>query len=314
MKPLILCAAALLAGCATRPPNAPQAPFLDAHQHLVSPAFAPIVKFPVRTGADLVRELDAAGIRKAAVLSTAYSFADERKAIPDPDEKTREENDWTSAEVAGHASRLIGFCSANPLREQALAELDRCLGLPAMAGIKVHMGNAGVTLRNPQHLARMQQLFALAQRRRAPVLVHMRARGGTDYGAQDGRLFLEKVVPFAPAVEVVVAHLGASSPGYPAQNDEVMAVFAEAAARKDPMMRNIYFDVSANITADMPAAEAAQATARMRQVGLRRILYGSDLSVPGGTVAAGWAIFRNRAALTPAEIRIIAANRPRFAR
>jgi hypothetical protein len=38
------------------------APLVDYHQHLVSPAFAPIAKLPERDGAALLRELDAAGI------------------------------------------------------------------------------------------------------------------------------------------------------------------------------------------------------------------------------------------------------------
>ncbi|HEX2122227.1 MAG TPA: amidohydrolase family protein, partial [Thermoanaerobaculia bacterium] len=161
---LLLAAVPLLAACATTPRTAPLA---DYHQHLVSAAFAPIAKMPERNGAALVRELDAAGIERAVVLSVGYSFADERKKLPDPDRLTREENDWTSAEVTKNAPRLIGFCSVNPLRAVALEELERCLGLPGMTGIKVHLGNAGVTLRDPAHLARIQQLFALAQRRRA---------------------------------------------------------------------------------------------------------------------------------------------------
>ena len=50
------------------------------------------------------------------------------RGCADPDRLTREENDWTSAEVAKNAPRLIGFCSANPLRPAALQELERCLG------------------------------------------------------------------------------------------------------------------------------------------------------------------------------------------
>src|SRR5690606_11316092 len=99
------------------------------------------------------------------------------------------------------------------LRAAALEELERCLGLPGMAGIKVHLGNAGITLRDPAHLMRIQELFALAQRRRVPVLIHMRARGGTNYGSEDAQVFLEEAVPHAPGVEIVVAHLGATSPG-----------------------------------------------------------------------------------------------------
>jgi predicted TIM-barrel fold metal-dependent hydrolase len=314
MKTSLPLAILLLAACATTPTDAPVAPRVDYHQHLVNPGFAPIVKMPERDGAALLRELDAAGIERAVVLSVGYSFADERKALPDPDKLTREQNDWTSAEVVKNAPRLIGFCSANPLRPVALEELDRCLGLPGMTGIKVHMGNAGITLRDPAHLARMQELFALAQRRRAPVLVHMRARGGTNYGAEDAQLFLDKIVTTAPGIEIVVAHLGSSGPGYSPQHDEVMAVFAAAVERKDPRMNNVYFDVSSNVTDEITPADAELVAKRFRQVGLKRVLYGSDLSAPGGSIAKGWEIFRTKLPLTAAELRQIAGNRTRFAR
>jgi predicted TIM-barrel fold metal-dependent hydrolase len=305
----------LLSACAPAPrPGQPVAPRVDYHQHLVSPAFAPIVNLPVRNAEALVRDLDAAGIGRAVVLSVGYTYADERKALSDPDGRTRAENEWTSAEVGRSVGRLIGFCGANPLRPAALDELERCLSLRGMVGIKQHLGNGGVTLRNPEHLARMLQVFALAQRRRAPVLVHMRARGGTNYGAEDARIFLERVVPAAPDVEIVVAHLGVAGPGYGAQGDEVMAVFGAAGERDDRSMRNLYFDVATNVTAETTAEEAALIARRIRQVGPRRVLYGSDLSPPGGSVRAGWEIFRTKLPLTPAEIAIIAGNRTRFAR
>jgi predicted TIM-barrel fold metal-dependent hydrolase len=314
----LLVTAALLSACSAAPravpPSSRNVPLVDYHQHLVSPAFAPIAKMPERNGAALVKELDTAGIDRAVVLSVGYSFGDERKKLGDPDRRTREENDWTSAEVTRNAPRLVGFCSANPLRPAARDELDRCLGLPGMAGIKVHLGNAGMSLRDRAHLARIRQLFELAQRRRTPVLVHMRARGGTNYGAEDARIFLDEVVPAAPGVEIVIAHLGASSPGYSSQNDEVMAVFAAAAERKDSRMANIYFDVSANVTDDMTAADAALVAQRMREIGLPRVLYGSDLSAPGGTIARGWEIFRTKVPLTPEELQQVVNNQTRFAR
>src|SRR5215211_4498486 len=109
---LALAALPLLAACTTTPAAAPvaprAAPLVDYHQHLVSPAWAPVAKLPERDGAALVRELDAAGIERAVVLSVGYSFADERKGLTDPDRLTREENDWTSAQVARNAPRLIG--------------------------------------------------------------------------------------------------------------------------------------------------------------------------------------------------------------
>jgi predicted TIM-barrel fold metal-dependent hydrolase len=288
-------------------------PRLDVHQHLVSPAFAPIVKLPARDAKALLAELDAAGIQKAVVLSVGYSYADERKNLPDPDRLTREENDWTSAQVAAAGGRLIGFCSANPLRAAALTELERCLCLPGMRGIKLHFGNAGVTLRDTSHLRRIQNVFGLAQRLRRPVLVHMRARGGANYGGEDARLFLSRVVSTAPDIEVVVAHLGYSGPGYP-PDDSVMAAFGEAAERDDPHLRNVYFDVATNVTAESSPETVALVARRIRQVGPRHVLYGSDLSPPGGSIRSGWQIFRDRVPLTPEELRTIAGNVTRFAR
>jgi predicted TIM-barrel fold metal-dependent hydrolase len=304
----------LLAACATNRSASPPAPRVDYHQHLVSPAFAPIVQRPARDGNALLAELDAAGIDKAVVLSVGYSFADERKKLEVPDRLTREENDWTSAQVAAGGGRLIGFCSANPLRPAALDELERCLALPGMKGVKLHFGNGGITLRNPEHAARLVQVFTLAERMHAPVLVHMRARGGLNFGAEDARLFLDKLVPAASSIEIVVAHFGGSGPGYPAQADDVMAVFGAAAEHKDPRMRNLYFDVATVVTAETTTEEAALVATRIRQVGSERVLYGSDLSPPGGSIRSGWEIFRDRVPLPAADFRTIAGNVTRFAR
>ena len=306
----------VLAACVSAPPAASIGsitPRVDYHQHLVSPAFAPIAKLPQRDGKALLAELDAAGVGKAVVLSVGYSFADERKKLPDPDRLTREENDWTARQLSGSGGRLIGFCSANPLRTAALAELERCLGLPGMRGIKLHFGNAGISLRDSAHALRLASVFALAERRGAPVLVHMRARGGSNYGAEDARLFLDRLVAVAPSIEIVVAHLGYSGPGYP-EADSVMAAFGEAAERGDARMRNVYFDVATNVTEETTPQNAALVARRIRQVGVRRVLYGSDLSPPGGSIASGWRIFRDRVPLTADELRTIAENVTRFAR
>jgi len=290
------------------------APRVDYHQHLVSPAFAPIAKLPERDGRALIALLDAAGVEKAVVLSVGYSFADERKKLEDPDRLTRAENDWTSGQVSASGGRLIGFCSANPLRPAALEELERCLGLPGMKGVKLHFGNAGISLRDSTHAARLVQVFTLLERLRVPVLAHMRARGGTNYGAADARLFLDKLVAAAPSIEIVVAHFGGSGPGYGAQADSVMAVFGDAAERRDPRMHNIYFDVATDVTAETTAEEGAVVARRVRQVGSAKVLYGSDLSPPGGSIRSGWEIFRDRTPLSAAELRTIAGNVTRFAR
>ena len=307
-----LCAMLLVAVAPARA-DTQAAPAVDYHQHLVSATFAPIVGYPERDGAALIAQMDAAGIERAVVLSVGYSLADERKGLPEPDVRTREENDWTAAQVAAGGGRLIGFCSANPQRDAALAELERCLALPGMAGIKLHLGNSGISLRDAEHYARIAAIFDLAQRRGAALSVHMRARGGLNYGAEDARLFLQ-LLARAPDVDVIAAHLGGAGPGYPDQADEVIAVFVEAVAAGDPRVARLFVDLATVFTAESTPGDATLIARRIRELGPQRVLYGSDLVPPGVDLATGWRLIADGLGLTPEEVRTIAERRLGFVR
>lgn len=84
------------------------ASLVDYHQHLFSPQSLSVFSAPrAITAADLVAQMDAAGINRAVVLSTAYGFSNPFKN-PGPDEYTsvRAENDWISTQVAMYPRRL----------------------------------------------------------------------------------------------------------------------------------------------------------------------------------------------------------------
>src|SRR5262245_9752969 len=128
------------------------APLADHYQHLFSPELAavmsttmPVAPAKPRTAAELIGQLDAAGIKRAVVLSTAYIFEQPSRRIDGTAEKLRLDNDWTSRQVAQFPDRLIGFCGLNPLKDYALDELARCANDPNLRrGLKLHFGNAVV--------------------------------------------------------------------------------------------------------------------------------------------------------------------------
>ena len=63
------------------------------------------------------------------------------------------------------------------------------------------------------------------------------------------------------------------------------------------------------VTIQTSAEEAAFIAARLRQIGLQRILYGSDMAIGGNpTARQSWAAFRGDAPLSEAEFRTIADN------
>ncbi len=94
----------------------------------------------------LIARLDAAGIQRALVLSTSYWFAGGEPAAANELASVRAEHDWLAQQVARYPGRLVGFCSLNPLRDYALAELSRCAGELRLTGIKLHLGDSRIDL------------------------------------------------------------------------------------------------------------------------------------------------------------------------
>lgn len=318
-----LAAALLLAAAVEVKAEAAQAaPLADHHQHVFSKETIALVgqeaglrELPAR---EVLRLLDAAGIRKAVLLSTAYMYGSPARQVEDEYARVRRENDWTAAQAAQFPDRLLAFCGIAPLKDYALDEIERCARAPGLKrGIKLHLGNSDVQLDDPAHVARLRQVFAAANARVMAIVVHLRANIGKKrpYGEKQARIFLERVLPAAPDVVVQVAHLAGAGPGFedpPAR--EVLAVLARAAGRGEPATRNLWFDVASAADRALTPQAAAEMAARIRQIGVDRVLYGTD-SAQGDNLRPreAWAAFR-RLPLTEAEFAHIARNVPPYFR
>jgi uncharacterized protein len=292
-------------------------PMTTYHQHLLSPVVAELWSSPsgphyTSINADkLIEQLDAGGIRRAVVLSVAYTFGDPRRQMTDEYALVRAENDWTAAEAKRYPLRLIAFCAFNPLRSYALEEMSRCRDELHIRGIKLHLGNSGVSLRNPEHLTRLAEVFRKASALGLAVVVHMKTRSQVtpDYGRPDAENFLDKVISQAPDIPIQIAHMGGSGPGYPSFADEVMAVFAQAIAAGDPRTRNLLFDITTVVTMQSSPKDTELLAGRIRQVGPQRVLFGADLSIGGNLPPAeSWKAFQLLMPLIDQELETIASN------
>jgi len=287
------------------------APLVDHHQHLFNPEITGTAVEPL-DGAALVAYLDAAGIRRAAVLSIAYQYGNpNRPAVENEYARVKAENDWTSRQVARFPDRLRGLCGGNPLKDYALSELERCAGDPFLrTGLKLHFGNSDVDLDNATHVEQLRRIFRAANNRRMAIVIHMRpsVTRRRPYGAKQAKTFLEQVLSEAPDVPVQLAHLtGAGSYDEPS-TDEALSVFIDAIAKHDRRVSHVYFDISGIAGFGNWKDKADQIVSRVRQIGLERILYGSDGARGGGlSPQDAW---RNVMQLpfSEAEARTIAGN------
>jgi predicted TIM-barrel fold metal-dependent hydrolase len=296
-------------------PLGAQVPLVDYHQHLFSPAAAALVMGDSNArgiaASDVIALLDSAHIRRALVLSVAYTWGKASRApVAHEYEHVKAENDWTARQVAQYPERLRAFCSFNPLKSYALEELERCSRDPQLRhGLKLHFGNSDVDLDNPANVAQVRKVFAAANGHRMPIVVHMHTSldKHRKYGADEARVFLNELLPAAPDVPVQIAHL-AGSGGYDDETDAALGVLADAITRRDARTRNVWFDAAVVVQTPLSSDGLRKIAARIRQIGVGRVLYGSDAAVSPATYPkAGWAAFR-LIPLSEAEFRVIANN------
>jgi predicted TIM-barrel fold metal-dependent hydrolase len=178
---------------------------LDVHTHIASQFLTDHFTgggTPAVGADELVAVLDEANVARAIILSAGY-FG-EGAGLPD-DTNMVPENDYVAAEVAKYPDRLIGFCGINPRFNGAVAEVDRCLSLPGMVGIKLHLEGSAVNLTRPEDAAGLSAVFDRIAERDVPVLIHVSDELG---GTPDNQRWaaLAEILGVHPKVRVAHAH------------------------------------------------------------------------------------------------------------
>jgi len=121
-------------------------------------------------------------------------------------------------------------------------------------------------------------------------------------------------VPAAPDVPVQIAHLAGAGGFDDPMVDEALGVFVDAIASKDSRMAHVYFDASGVAGLGEWKDKVSVVAKRIRELGVGRVLYGSDGAAGGNLAPAeAWAAFR-QLPLSDAEFRTIASNIARHMR
>lgn len=300
-------------------------PPTDHHMHMMSANFAEVFKkllnsdtyngTPIEeiNGDKIISLLDEVGIDKGFVLSSSYIYGMDAVNEANEYDKVMEENNFLASEVAKYPERLIGFFSVNPLKDYAIKEVKRCYEELNLSGLKLHLTNSDVNLRNEEHLYKIVELFTQLAEQDIPVLLHLRSRSA-DFGTEDANILIDKVIKKIPNLKLQLAHLGGWG-GFDRSTKEVLATFTERFRSNPELRENIYFDISGIIVSeremqpglDIITDEDYELLANMmREWGLEHIVFGTDYQyqTPKGYLE----YMRNTLPMTEEEIEDILDN------
>jgi predicted TIM-barrel fold metal-dependent hydrolase len=274
-----------------KPPASLPAPLADHHLHIQGPEITAALKKVVardssilgqtsaevlnpRTGADVLRLMDAAGIHKGVLLSEAYMFGSPLFAPDKPDVAalTRAENAFNVAEAKQSGGRLVAFIGVDPISPTALPEIEHWSGHGA-DGVKLHLANSFFDFGAPAQIDQLRDVFASAKAHRLPMIIHLRNR--QQWGAAQANAFIDQILPAAEGLPVTIAH-GAGWGSLDAPTTEALDAFAGAIAAKKPGTANLSFDLAVLVVPWTKPDDPARFVEAARRVGLERWQFASD--------------------------------------
>jgi uncharacterized protein len=211
----------------------------DLHCHLVGMSGTS----PEQRMKELMAHADRMGIERVCLYLGKSLIQD-----PTP-EQLREDNDYALRALQGWERRALGFVYVSPKHVRAsLAELDRCIAVGPMVGVKLWVARRC-------HLPDVDPVIARAAELKALIFQHTWLKaGGNDPGESTPQDLVELAKRF-PDVPLVCGHTGGDW---------------EQGIRAIAPHKNIYADLAGS---DPTAGFTEMA---VRELGAERVLYGSD--------------------------------------
>lgn len=220
----------------------PPGPVIDVHVH---PLPGPGRDATPRQAADfLLGHADRAGVTRMVLMNIGRNWV----RSPEPAE-FRRDNDVCLAIRDLAPDRFVSFCYVNPAYpEEALAELERCIGQHGMVGVKLWVA---VRASDPRVRAIAEKAVVLD----VPILQHVWDKAGGNEPGESTPADLAALAHAVPHARLIMGHLfGAGLKGI-----EIVAKYSNVVAEtggSDP--------------------ERGVVEAAVRSLGSKRVLFGSD--------------------------------------
>ena len=209
----------------------------------------------------VLAELEESGVDMAVLVSTAYVFPDRELAM--------RENDYVAGLVKAHPEKFMGLCAITPTQPWAAEEVERCVNVLGLNGLKLHLFANPMDLTREADVATLTAVFKKAAevKKGLPILI--------DFNWMDDAqtLALVQLAMANPTVNIIMAH---------ALGHHYKEFVTVSLLRKliPGGLQNLYADISATLSTYPPDAPAFDDYIwHLRQMGADHLLFGSDYPV-----------------------------------
>lgn len=241
---------------------------IDSHLHVASPENwdKSLLKHTLKMAEPpsvekVLAELENSGVDMAVLVSTAYVFPGRALAMS--------ENDYVAGLVKAHPDKFMGLCAITPTQPWAAEEIERCVNVLGLNGLKLHLFANPMDLTNEADVATLSAVFKKAAevKKGLPILM--------DFNwVDDSQTMALMVIAMSnPDVNIIMAHgLGHHYKEY--VNVALMRKMIPGG------LSNLYADISATLSTYPPDAPSFDDYIwHLRKMGADHLLFGSDYPV-----------------------------------
>ncbi len=289
----------------------------DHHVHLMSPQLIKVFKdigIPFSRPDEFYSDFDTVVKRletnRLTIASMAYIYgSSEFGKFENEYELVKAENDFIIKAREKSPKNIKAFCGVDPLKSYALEEVKRCHKTLKADGLKIHSNANQLYLTEPEHLAKIKEIYKYAAKKKMPILLHF-DNSHRKFGEPDIKLFADEILAKIKPAKIQVAHFGTSG-GFNEKTKTVIDAFIKQFNENPKIKKHkIYFDISAVAldkdsegVSKLTDAEFAELAVYARKIGFDKIIFGTDY--PLYTATEYLEILKTRLKLTDVEIEMM---------
>lgn len=218
---------------------------------------------------------------KMVLISVGYAYRNINNGINER-EFVKKENNLLAEIVKTNPDNLLGFYGVDPLMDFAKEEIIRCDEDLQLDGLKIHLQANQFNCKDSSQLAKLKEIFVLADERDIPILIHNSAWQDSS-GMEYFKTLEKEILKNSNSLTIIFAHAGGGGGLMPFMFEFLEEFHRYKNENQEHKKHKIFFELSGVVPIfpfTIPGNKSKEHLVfLMNKIGLDNFLFGSDYPV-----------------------------------